>query len=246
MFSDVVDLRDYYETALGQVSAQMLRQGIRRVWPDLKGKSLLGLGYATPYLEQFCDEAERVIALTPASMGVIHWPPQGRGLVGLADEGDLPLPSYSIDRVVLVHALETSRNFEALLQETWRILTGDGRLLVVVPNRAGVWARADRTPFGWGHPYSVQQLSRLLRDHLFTPRETARALFMPPLRTRTLLRAAPAWERIGLRVFPHFSGVVMIEAGKQIYAAAARGKRQRVRRPVLVPVPKAAGRTSAG
>ena len=69
---------------------------------------------------------------------------------------------------------------------------------------------------------------------------------MPPLRTRTLLRAAPAWERIGLRVFPHFSGVVMIEAGKQIYAAAAQGKRQRARRPVLVPVPKAAGRTSAG
>ena len=152
MFSDVVDLRDYYETALGQVSAQMLRQGIRRVWPDLKGKSLLGLGYATPYLEQFCDEAERVIALTPASMGVIHWPPEGRGLVGLADEGDLPLPSYSIDRVVLVHALETSRNFEALLQETWRILTGDGRLLVVVPNRAGVWAPGRPHAFRLGAP----------------------------------------------------------------------------------------------
>ncbi|HMB75962.1 MAG TPA: class I SAM-dependent methyltransferase [Kiloniellaceae bacterium] len=245
MFTDAVDLRDYYETGLGDISAQMLSLSVRRVWPDLTGQSLLGLGYATPYLDQYRGEAERVVALMPANMGVVHWPLEGRGLVGLAEESELPIPSYSIDRVMLVHGLETSRNFEALLQEIWRVLTGDGRLLVAVPNRTGVWARADRTPFGWGHPYSAQQLSRVLRHHLFTPTQTTRALFMPPFRFRALIRSAAAWERIGQRVFPHFSGVVMIEAGKQIYAAAARRKPARLRRPVLVPVPKAAGRTTA-
>lgn len=244
MFTDAVDLRDYYETGLGDVSAQMLRHSVRKVWPDLRGLSLLGLGYATPYLDQYRNEAERAVALMPANMGVVHWPLEGRGLVGLAEEGELPLPSYSIDRVMLVHGLETSRNFEALLQEIWRVLTGDGRLLVVVPNRTGVWARADRTPFGWGHPYSAQQLSRLLRQSLFTPTQTARALFMPPFRVRALIRSAAAWERIGQRVFPQVSGVVMIEAGKQIYAVSARRKPARIRRPVLVPVPKAAGRSA--
>ena len=243
MFSDVVDLRDYYDTNLGQVSRQLLRRGIRRVWPDLGGKSLLGLGYSTPYLQQYLGEAERVIALMPASLGVMHWPLDGRGLVGLYEESELPLPNYSIDRVVVVHGLETSRNLAALLSEAWRVLTGDGRLLVVAPNRAGVWARADRTPFGWGHPYSAQQLSRVLRDHMFTPTRTARALFIPPMRSRTMLKAAPAWEKIGRRVFPHFSGVVMIEASKQIYAVATAAKRSRLRRPVLVRLPKAAGQT---
>lgn len=243
IFTDAIDIRDYYETGLGEISVQMLGQSIRRVWPNLSGASLLGLGYALPYLDQYREDAERVLALMPANMGAVHWPANGRGLVSLAEETELPVPSYSIDRVMLVHGLETSRNFEALLHEIWRVLTGDGRLLVVVPNRAGVWARADRTPFGWGHPYSAQQLSRLLRHHLFTPVQTTRALFMPPFRYRALMRSASAWERIGQKVFPHFSGVVMIEAGKQIYAAPARRKRARIRRPVLVPVPKSAGRT---
>ena len=68
---------------------------------------------------------------------------------------------------------------------------------------------------------------------------------MPPFRLRALIRSAAAWERIGQRVFPHFSGVVMIEASKQIYAASKRAKPARIRRPVLVPVPKAAGRATA-
>lgn len=245
MFTDAVDLRDYYETGLGEISAQVLGQSVRRVWPNLAGAELLGIGYAMPYLEQYRDEAERVVALMPANMGAVHWPMNTRGLVSLVEETELPLPSYSIDHVMLVHGLETSRNFEVLLQEIWRVLTGDGRLLVVVPNRTGVWARADRTPFGWGHPYSAQQLSRLLRHHLFTPVQTTRALFMPPFRMRALIRSASAWERIGQRIFPHFSGVVMIEASKQIYAASARRKRGRIQRPVLVPVPKATGRTAS-
>ncbi len=60
MYTDVVDLRDFYETRLGQVARHMVRRGIRTMWPDLSGFSLLGLGYATPYLRHLRDEAERV------------------------------------------------------------------------------------------------------------------------------------------------------------------------------------------
>ena len=37
-----------------------------------------------------------------------------------------------------------------------------GRLLIVVPNRRGVWARSDTTPFGHGRPYSRSQITHLL------------------------------------------------------------------------------------
>src|SRR3546814_13055057 len=77
---------------------------------------------------------------------------------------------------------------------------------------------------GWGHPYSAAQLSRVLRDNMFTPTRTQRALYVPPIGNYTFLRSAPAWERMGARFFPPFSGVVMIEAGKQLYARSEEGR----------------------
>jgi SAM-dependent methyltransferase len=165
----------------------------------------------------------------PASLGVLGWSTDGRNVVTLADEGELPFADYSIDRVLLVHALETSEQVGPMLKEIWRVLAGGGRLLIVAPNRRGIWARLDRTPFGSGRPYTMSQLSQLLRDERFTPVGSDTALFIPPARKRMILRSAPAWERIGKRWFPTFAGVVLVEATKQIYAkptpARALGRR---------------------
>jgi SAM-dependent methyltransferase len=236
MASDVVDLRDFYRSPLGQVARRMIRRSIRRVWPDLHGMRLLGIGYATPFLSALSGDTERTIAMMPASMGVLRWPGKERNLVTLAEEGDLPFADYSIDRVLLVHALETSEEVRAMLKEIWRVLAGGGRVLIVAPNRRGIWARLDRTPFGSGHPYTLSQLSRLLRDEQFTPVGSDAALFIPPARSRVMLRSAAAWERIGLRWFPTFAGVLLVEATKQIYAkpAAVRVPRRRL---VYAPAP---------
>ena len=234
MFIDVVDLRDFYQTRLGQVARRQLRARIRKVWPDLAGMRVLGLGYATPYLRPFVGEAERVFALMPAGQGVLAWPPGDRSLVALADEGELPLQDYSIDRVLMVHGLEFSERSRALLTEVWRVLAGGGRLLVLVPNRRSLWAMNSATPFGQGSPYSQAQLSRLLRDAQFTPERTDAALFVPPMpRSRMILRSAGALERLGARWFNRFGGVVMIEATKQLYRPAA--ERAEKRRRVYVP-----------
>jgi SAM-dependent methyltransferase len=236
MASDVVDLRDFYRSALGQVARRMIRRAIQRVWPDLNGMRLLGIGYATPFLSALSSETERTLAVMPASLGVLRWPAEGRNLVSLAEEGELPFADYSLDRVVLVHALETSEETGALLKEIWRVLAGGGRVLIVAPNRRGIWARLDRTPFGSGRPYTMSQLSQLLRDEQFTPVGTDAALFIPPTTSRMMLRAAPAWERIGKRWFPTFAGVFLVEATKQIYAkpAATRAPRRRL---VYTPAP---------
>jgi len=230
MASDVVDLRDFYRSVLGQVARRMIRRAIQRVWPDLRGMRLLGIGYATPFLSALSGETERTIAVMPATLGVLRWPPEGRNLVTLAEEGELPFADYSIDRVVLVHAIETSDEVRAMLKEIWRVLAGGGRVLVVAPNRRGIWARLDRTPFGSGRPYTMSQLSQLLRDEQFTPIGSDTALFIPPATSRMMLRSAAAWERIGKRWFPTFAGVLMVEATKQIYAkpAAARAPRRRL------------------
>jgi len=157
--------------------------------------------------------------------------------VTLADEAELPLPDVSVDRVLMVHAVECSEQLRDMLEEVWRVLTGDGRVVVVVPNRSGLWSRSDATPFGHGHPYTPRQLSRLLRDTMFTPVRTESALFVPPTRMRLLLRSAAAIEDIGARWFPRFAGVVLIEATKQIYASRPVAKTVLSRRRRLIPVP---------
>jgi SAM-dependent methyltransferase len=233
MFVDMVDLRDFYQTRLGQVACRQLRARIRKVWPDVAGMRVLGLGFATPYLRPFLVEAERVFALMPASQGVLPWPIGERNLVALADEGELPLQDYSIDRVLLLHGLEFSERSRALLNEVWRVLAGGGRLLVLVPNRRSLWAVNSGTPFGQGSPYSHPQLVRLLRDANFTPERAEAALFVPPAKSRMILRSAGALERIGARWSNRFGGVVMIEAAKQLYRPAS--ERAEKRRTVYVP-----------
>ena len=235
MWSDVVDLNDFYSTRLGQVARRVIRRRIRLIWPDVRGMTVLGLGYATPYLRPFLDEAERVVALAPAGQGVMHWPSDEPGLVTLADETELPFPDLSIDRLIMVHAIEYSEQLRAMMREAWRVLSGNGRLLIIAPNRRGIWARLESTPFGHGHPYSPGQLKRLLRDCLFTSMDTAHALYIPPTQRRFLLHSAMAVENVGERYFNAISGVVIVEASKQIYAAT--GAVRAVRRRGLIALP---------
>src|ERR1700733_10383900 len=138
---DVVDLRDFYAHPLGTVARRLIGRGIRRLWTGNAGQCLLGVGYAIPYLGLFREEAERCLAFMPAAQGVVKWPSARPGLAALVDELEMPLPDSSIDRMLLVHALEMAHDPTALLREVWRVLAGGGRLLLIVPNRRGVWAR---------------------------------------------------------------------------------------------------------
>ena len=136
----------------------------------------------------------------------------------------LPLPDASVDDLLCVHCLEVAERAGPLLREMWRVLAPEGRLLIVVPNRRGLWARFDTTPFGHGRPYSRGQLERLLTDALFTPTLWTSALYMPPMDRHWLLRWATAFERIGARLWPAFAGVIIVEARKELMGALPKGK----------------------
>lgn len=230
MYNDVVDLRDFYASPAGRAARRVVQRQIRAMWPDLSGMNVAGIGYVLPYLAPFAEEAQRAVALMPARQGVIRWPASGRNAAALVPEEQLPLPDVSMDRVVLVHALECSENLRGLLREVWRILADGGRVLLLVPNRRGIWARLDHTPFGHGHPYTPGQLARLLRENLFVPSPPAIGLYMPPSRSRMILRSAPALEEVGRRWFRAFGGLLFVEAEKQIYAGTLAGAGRELRR----------------
>ena len=224
MQPDVVDLRQFYDSHLGHIVRRTMRQHLRTVWPDTRGLRVLGVGYASPYLIGFREGSERVLAFMTARQGAHRWPANEPGLVALVEDTELPLPEASMDRVLLVHALEHSEHTRAVLREIWRVMAPEGRLLIVVPNRRGLWARLERTPFGTGHPYSAPQLANLLRSALFVPVDTQAALYFPPSRWRTVLRAAGALERLGGRFGRvSFGGALIVEATKQVCAIGDQG-----------------------
>ena len=241
---DVVDLRNFYAQHLGVVARRFVGRGIRTRWKDTRAMRVVGIGYATPYLGLFREEAERCLAMMPAPQGVVRWPSSRPALAALVEEDDLPLTDSAVDRVLLVHALEASSDPVGLLREVWRVLSGGGRLLAVVPNRRGLWARMDTTPFGHGRPYSRPQLTHLLRETWFTPVAWGEALYVPPVGRGWFLRSAVAWERAGSTISAPFAGVHIVEATKQVYRAIpTRRERRRlvpVLQPVLAPTPGAA------
>ena len=246
MSIDVVDLRNFYGQRLGTVARRFISRGIRTRFADMGGMRLAGVGYATPYLGLFREEAERCLAFMPAAQGVVKWPTVRPSLAALVDELDLPLGDSAVDRVLLVHALEMSNDPTALLREVWRVLASGGQLLAVVPNRRGLWARMDTTPFGHGRPYSRSQITHLLREAWFTPVDWSEALYVPPIQRGWFLRSAVAWERAGATISAPFAGVHIVEATKQVYRAipAKREKRRLMPalQPVLAPSPGGAAR----
>jgi SAM-dependent methyltransferase len=246
MWSDARELEAFYRTATGLMARRLLRRRLRGMWPNARGEAVLGFGFAVPYLGLFQGEAARVLALMPAEQGALHWPNGEPNLVALAEEDHWPLPDRSVDRVLLVHAVESSEALRAMLREAWRVLADGGKLLAVVPSRRSFWARAERTPFGHGRPFSQGQIERLLRDAMFTPLRAESALILPPFRARWLIGMAPAWDRFGRRWLGFLAGATLVEAAKQLYAGRALPVRAVRRRGFAVPgLARPAGRDAA-
>lgn len=246
MRRDVLDLRQFYASALGKVARQMVARKLAQAWGDGTGLDMLGLGYATPFLDAFRPKARRTVATMPAAQGVEVWPnpihgqaasnaalsdQAIRGLSCLADEVALPHPNALFDRILMIHALEESDDPLAVMREVGRVMAPSGRVIMVAANRRGAWANSEATPFGHGRPFTRSQLENLVREAGLEPIAWSRALYAPPL--TWLSPWAEGLEQAGARLWPGLSGLVLLEAVKQTFAVKPQGRRVRAR--VFVP-----------
>jgi SAM-dependent methyltransferase len=227
----VRELADFYDGHLGAVARRILLRRLRQIWPNVEGLRLLGYGYATPYMRPFLLEAERGVAAMPSYMGVTAWP-GGKCLTALTDESALAFPDAFFDRVLVVHGVERAESLRPLLRQLWRVLAPEGKLLLVAPNRASLWAQVDWSPFGQGRPFSRRELDALLRDVLFEPTYWDRALYVPPFDAKFLIGTGASWERFGQRLFPGLGGVHLVEATKSLYAPVGPTPAPSTARPV--------------
>lgn len=221
MRREALALDRFYRSRQGRVAREMIGRRLAAIWPDAKDLDLLGLGFATPYLEPYQATARRCVCFMPATQGAVV-ASTGCSAIALGDETHLPFPEALFDRVLLIHALEEADSLQASLREIWRVLAPEGRVVIVTAARSGIWAWLDSTPFGHGRPFSRAQLSQLLDDALFEPTAWSRALYTPPWRWSTHTRIARMWEETGERVWPALGGVILVEAVKRTMALRPR------------------------
>ncbi len=236
MHLDVLDLRQfYYRTRLGRIAQKSVRDQVVGFWPDAAGQTVVGFGFAVPLLRPYLGKAERLIGLMPGAQGVMPWPAGMHNVSVLCHETRWPLPAGMVDRLVVMHGLETSEHPSAVLEECYRVLAPEGRALFIVPNRGGLWARRDATPFGFGRPYSLTQLEQQLRGHGFEPEDHRAALFAPPSHARFWLKSSDLIEKAGRKLSNYYAGgVIMVEASKHTYAPTRPGLAERVKRPLRI------------
>ena len=128
----------------------------------------------------------------PGPQGVMPWPPNAPNVSVLTEETRWPIETGHIDKLVVLHGLETSERPSQLLSECWRVLGPGGKAVFVVPNRAGLWSRSDRTPFGFGRPYTLGQLETQLQAARVPARTALRGAVPATVRAQFLaeIRAA--------------------------------------------------------
>ena len=242
MHVDVVELRNFYANRLGKAAENSISMSLSSIWGNSSGEILLGLGYPVPWMDRFATDTERALCLMPAGQGAIRWPSGKSSATALSYDDEFPLRDVSVDRILMVHFLEHAENANECLAECWRVLSPGGNLVIVTPNRRGVWARFETTPFGTGRPYSRGQLSKLLKANQFTPSAWSDALHFAPSSRDFSLRVRPSMERLGRKFWPVFAGAHCVIASKQLYQGVPLTSKARRRLAVPVLVPQGSGR----
>jgi SAM-dependent methyltransferase len=217
MYRDITEIKQFYQSPLGRATSGALRQKIKKFWPDLdEGRdTVAGIGYAIPFLNGAAEAKH--FSVMAASLGAGRWPHRAPSRTVVTEDYILPFPEQSLEKLLLVHAVENADYLRELMHEAWRVLKPNGRILMVVPSRSGLWSRADKTPFGHGRPYSMKQMRNFLREAQFTIENHTRALYFFPSHNRLFLAVSHILDVLGEAILPKFGGVILVEASKQLY-----------------------------
>ncbi len=220
-------MQAFYASPLGEMVRERLAGRISALWPNADGLDMLGIGYADPLLEPYRAGARRVLSAAPGDQGAAEWPVGAPGCSVEVEEERLPFQDAMFDRIMVLHGLEDAESPQRLLREIWRVAAPEARIVFIVANRRGLWARAESTPMGHGRPYTRTQMNQLLEGALFEPTASSWAVFAPPINWGPVTSAGESLERIGRFAWPGFGGVLLIEAVKRVYAEPRGGVKAR-------------------
>ena len=244
---DINEFHQFYNSALGKIAQLHISYNLVSLWPEIQHEYIVGLGYVTPYLPLFAYSStlkntmveNDFFSFMPVTQGAIYWPENKPNLSTLVDETRLPLKDNYIHRVLVTHMVEHTSQDQLMMKEIWRVLIPGGRVIMILPNRSGLWACIENNPFSQGKPYSQAQIYRLLGQSSFVPLHVKQALFFPPHCSPFLFKCSAIYERFARTYLPLFGGVWIVEAQKQLYGTITQKTNSRTLE-LALPVPSVA------
>lgn len=214
---NIKDIKSFYSTPLGEL-VHLYVQDVINSFLNVEQNTILTLGFPIPYLKEKWFKTNQFLIFMPASLGGMTWPTPEKSRTAVVNELSLPLPNQSVDLLLVIHSLEFTSNPKAFMKEVDRILKIDGKVLLIVPNKRGVWGHLENTPFGYGQSFSMQQMTRLLSDQNFKTVKQERFLYFPPSQSLYTQSFFAPMEMIGSYLAPNLSGLNAILAEKRAYA----------------------------
>ena len=222
MWSFIEDFNIFYRSHLGKVVCKTIRKHISKRWENPHGQTILGLGYASPFMKPF-RQNNTTLALMYRHQGVTTWPRDDKNLTAQVDEHSLPIFNGDIDKILLIHGLEHTLHINSQLSEIWRVLKGNGHVIIVVPARMSIWARYEKTPLASGRPYTISQLKDVVRMHGLEPIWEEKIIKYPPFWHKALFPFYPIISRVVDTLLPNFGGMILLECKKDVYAPIPKG-----------------------
>ena len=145
-----LSLDDWFQTSYGQYLLEREREALSHVMPDLSAHRMMHLGISSEQL--LIGEFNHLHSFSIGASADLPGDSQA-----IANFDELPLPSETIDTVLLHHALEFSQYPHEVLKEMARVLTPCGHMVLVVMNPVSLmgiakWpARLISTQAVWRH-----------------------------------------------------------------------------------------------
>ncbi len=224
MWVDVDRLDAFYQTKLGGLVQFDVGQNVNQLLNVAKNNTVVGYGYTYPYMDLFGNATNSVVTLAPMAQGGRGCLLKDQNISCVSEELLMPLLDRSVDKLFICHSFEFVNNIPEFLKECYRVLADDGEILMVVPNRRGLWAHNANTPLGYGMPYTGAQLSEILTNHMFNPISVQYGLFTLPNEMLFRYGLDKAMEFCTKFVSAKFGGVLYMLARKQVLSATFETK----------------------
>jgi len=212
------DLVKFYASELGKTCVKIIQNKLNKIVIKQNNQKILGFGYLLPYILNNELESKVNCLAIPSENNRIKWNKNNFNCSLELDERALPFQDLHFDKILVSHWLEVSSRLDLVVEELRRVLKGQGKLILIIPNSFSLWAINESNPFGKCRPFSQHQIRRLLNSHGFEAIKTYYCLYTPPFNNQFILKNFQTIEYLGNKAFYKTGGVMIIKATKFNYA----------------------------
>jgi SAM-dependent methyltransferase len=271
MASQIIGLREWLTTPVGQYLLQWERAQLDIAVADVFGYHALQLGWPDIAALQANRMPHQWLALghpadnagltqdLPAGIALPAGVPAAAALV--TDFAALPFPEASLDLLVMPHTLEFSQDPHAALREAARVLVPEGRMVICGLNPTSLWGwRQQRGRMarkaGVGSLYlpdggefiGYWRLRDWLRLLSFEVESSSFGCYRPAVRSAAWLERMAWMDKLGSRYWPILGAAYCITAvkkvrGMRMLGASWKKAPRRTTAPVAVAAPRAHSQT---